>query len=74
MQLLRVSRFSVGAGGDGLLQLVVQGRRAELQVAVAALADPSGLEQLLTWHWDLLVAAAAAEHVTAVPAVMLPGG
>lgn len=59
---------SVGAGCDGFLQLQVQGSRAELEAAVAGLADAAGLEQLLAWHWDLLVAAAGTEHVTAVPA------
>lgn len=58
----------VGAGGDGFLQLQVQGSRAELEAAVAGLTDATGLEQLLAWHWDLLVATAGAEHVTAVPA------
>ena len=39
-----------------------------MEVAVAGLADAAGLEQLLAWHWDLLVATAGAEHVTTVPA------
>lgn len=40
----------------------------ELEAAVAGLTDAAGLEQLLAWHWDLLVATAGTEHVTAVPA------
>lgn len=40
-----------------------------MKAAVAGLTDAAGLEQLLAWHWDLLVAAAGAEHITAVPAV-----
>lgn len=69
-----VLRSSVGAGCDGFLQLQVQGSWAELEAAVAGLTDAAGLEQLLAWHWDLLVTTAGTEHVTAVPAVMLPGG
>lgn len=63
-----VQWHSVGAGRDGFVQLQVQGSRAELQAAVAGLTDAAGLEQLLAWHWDLLVTAAGTEHVTAVPA------
>lgn len=62
------SEGSVGARRDGFVQLQVQGRRAELEAAVAGLTDAAGLKQLLAWHWDLLVAAAGAEHVAAVPA------
>lgn len=60
---------SVGARCDWFVQLQVQRRRAELQATVAGLTDAAGLKQLLAWHWDLLVAAAGAEHVTTVPAV-----
>lgn len=67
--LLPPQKSLVGAGCDGLLKLQVQGRRAEMKAAVAGLTDAAGLEQLLAWHWDLLVAAAGAEHITAVPAV-----
>lgn len=63
-----VLRSSVGAGCDGFLQLQVQGSWAELEAAVAGLTDAAGLEQLLAWHWDLLVTTAGTEHVTAVPA------
>lgn len=59
---------SVGAGCDGFLQLQVESSRADLEAAEAVLTDPAGLEQLLAWHGDLLVATAGAEHVTAVPA------
>lgn len=59
---------SVGAGCDGLVQLQVQRGRAELQATVAGPAHSAGLKQLLAWHWDLLVAAAGAEDVAAVPA------
>lgn len=62
------SEGSVGARRDGFVQLQFQRRRAELQAAVAGPADAAGLKQLLAWHWDLLVAAAGAEHVAAVPA------
>lgn len=47
---------------------MVQRGGAELEAAVAVLTDPAGLKQLLTWHWDLLVATAGTEHVSAVPA------
>lgn len=59
---------SVGAGCDWLVQLQVQRCPAELQAAVAALAHSAGLKQLLAGHRNLLVTAAGAEHVTAVPA------
>lgn len=59
---------SVGAGCDGFVQLQVQRCRAELQATVAGLTHPAGLKQLLVWHRDLLVTAAGAEHVAAVPA------
>lgn len=39
-----------------------------LEDAVAVLTDAGGLEQLLAWHRDLLVATSGAEDVTAVPA------
>lgn len=61
-------RGSIGAGCDGFLPVQVQGGRAELEAAVASLTDAAGVEKLLAWHWDLLVAAAGTEHVTAIPA------
>lgn len=57
---------SIGAGCDWFVHL--QGGGANLQAAVAAPADAGGLEELLARHRDLLVAAAGAEDVTAVPA------
>ncbi len=59
---------SVGAGGEGFVQLDVQGRRESLQTAETGLAHSTGLKQLLAWHRDLLIATAGTEHIPTIPA------
>lgn len=59
---------SVGAGGDGFVQLDVQERRGNLQAAETRLAHSTGLKQLLAWHRDLLIATAGTEHIPTIPA------
>ncbi len=59
---------SVGAGGDGVVQLDVQGRRGRLQAAETRITHATGLKQLLAWHRDLLIATAGTEHIPTIPA------
>lgn len=40
-----------------------------MQTAVARFADSAGLKELLAGNWHLLVTAAGAEHVAAIPCV-----
>lgn len=65
---------SVGAGGDGVVQLDVQGRRGSLQAAETRITHATGLKQLLAWHRDLLITTAGTEHIPTIPAVMFSSG
>lgn len=59
---------SVGAGRDGFVQLHLQSRCGNLQVAETRPTHTTGLEQLLAWHRDLLIATAGTEHIPTIPA------
>lgn len=60
---------SVGAGRDGFLQLYLQRRRRDQQVAETQPAHAAGFKQLLARHRNLLIATAGTEHIPTIPAV-----
>lgn len=60
---------SVGGGSDGLLQFEVKAGAAGVQAAVARLAHSAGFKELLAGNGHLLVTAAGAEDVAAIPCI-----